>query len=81
MFISNGVEAEGLYASKGDMGSLPFYVRSEELQNESFPISFEFLARIVPQFLEEFSCFISGNTETRKNSPKTSPVINAKFPG
>ena len=64
-------------------------LRSEKLQNESFPnfsnfrpeFCPEFLLRIFPEFFEEFSCFASRETEARKNSPKIPPFFNAKFPG
>ena len=54
------------------------YFRSEKLQNESSPIFSNFrpefcpriLLRIFPEFFEELSCFVSWETETRKNSPK-----------
>ena len=59
-------------------------VRSEKLQNESFPnfsnfrpeFCPEFLLRIFPEFFEDFSCFASWETETSKNSPKSPPFFN-----
>ena len=38
------------------------------------------LLRIFPEFLEEFSCFILRETETRKNSPKIPAIIQCKIP-
>ena len=53
-------------------------VRPEKLQNESFPNSSDFrsqflpwiLLRIFPEFFEDFSCFVSWETETRKKFTK-----------
>ena len=60
-------------------------VRSGKLQNESFPNFSNFrpriLLRIFPEFFEDFSCFVSWETETRKNSPKIPAIFQSKFPG
>ena len=37
--------------------------------------------QIFPDFFEDFSCFVSQQTETTKNSPKSQPFFNAKSPG
>ena len=63
-------------------------VRSEKLQKESFPNFSNFssrilpriLLRIFPEFFEEFSCFVSWETETRKNSPKMPAIFQCKIP-
>ena len=64
-------------------------IRSETLQNESSRIfrnflsriSFRSLLRIFPEFFEEFSCFVSQETETKKVHQTSPPFFNAKFPG
>ena len=38
------------------------------------------LLRIFPEFFEEFSCFVSWKTETRKNSPKIPAIFQCKIP-
>ena len=40
----------------------------------------EFCSEFTLNF-EEFSCFVSWETETRKIHPKSPPAFNAKFPG
>ena len=57
------------------------FLMSEKLQNESSPNFFKYSSRILPRislrifpnFLGEFSCFISWETETRKKITKKSP--------
>ena len=39
------------------------------------------LLRIFPEFFKDFSCFVSWETETRKNSPKIPTIFQCKFPG
>ena len=64
-------------------------VRSEKLQNESFPkfsnirpeLCPEFCSEFSPEIFEDFSCFVSWETETRKIHQKSPPFFNAKFPG
>ena len=48
---------------------------------EFLEFSVRILPRIFPEFFEDFSCFVSWETETRKNSPKIPAIFNAKFPG
>ena len=63
-------------------------IRPEKLQNESSPEFFELSSRILPrsllrifaEFLEEFSCFASWETETRKDSPKIPAIFQCKIP-
>ena len=38
------------------------------------------LLRMFPEFFEEFSCFVSWETETRKNSPKIPAIFQCKIP-
>ena len=38
------------------------------------------LLRIFPEFFEDFSCFVSWETETRKNSPKIPAIFQCKIP-
>ena len=38
------------------------------------------LLRIFPEFVEDFSCFVSWETETRKNSPKIPAIFQCKIP-
>ena len=45
------------------------------------PRIFRILLRIFPEFFEEFSCFVSQDTETSKIHQKSPPFFNAKFPG
>ena len=64
-------------------------VRSQKLQNECSPNFSNFrpeflpriLLRIFPEFFEDFSRFVSWETETRKIHQKIPPFFNAKFPG
>ena len=44
------------------------------------PRLFFFPARIFPEMFEEFSCFVSWETATRKNSPKTPASFQCKIP-
>ena len=65
-------------------------VRSEKLQNESFP-NFRIshpnlspnLVRILPEIFQDFSCFVSCETETRKihqkSPPFSMPIPQAKW--
>ena len=59
-------------------------LRSEKLQNESSPnfsiFRPEFCPEICSQFLEEFSCLVSWETETRKNAPKIPGIFQCKIP-
>ena len=62
------------------------FVRSEKLQNESSPTFFDVRPEFGPEFLsefsEEFACFsFLWEIETRRNSQKSPPFFNAKFPG
>ena len=60
----------------------------EKLQNESSPNFFRIfvpssariLLRISPEIFEDFSCFVSWEAETRKNSPKIPGVFQCKIP-
>ena len=64
------------------------FVRPEKLQNESSPNFSNFrpefcpriLLRIFPEYFEDFSCFVSWETETRKNSPKIPAIFQCKIP-
>ena len=66
------------------------YLRSEKLQNESFPIFSNFRPEFWPEFCSEFSqnfprtfrasCFVSWETETRKKSPKIPAIFQCKIP-
>ena len=69
--------------------SVPLYqealkVRSEKLQNESFPNFSNFRPEFCPEFcsecFEEFSCFVSWETETRKKSRKIPVIFQWKIP-
>ena len=59
-----------------------------KVAERKFPKSFEFLSwilprislRIFPELFEEFSCFVSWETETIKNSPKTPAIFQCKIP-
>ena len=59
-----------------------------KVAERKFPEFFEFSSRILPQILlrsfpekkEEFSCFVSWETETRKNSPKIPAIFQCKIP-
>ena len=55
-------------------------VRSEKLQNESSPNFSNFRPEFCPEFFEEFSCFVSWETETRKHSPKIPAIFQWKIP-
>ena len=59
-------------------------LRSEKLQNESFPNFRIFRPGFCPEFCSEFSpnfsCFASWETETRKNSPKIPAIFQCKIP-
>ena len=63
------------------------YVRSEKLQNESFPNVRIFFPNFAlnfapdfPQIFKEFSCFVSWETETRKIHLKSPPFYHCKTP-
>ena len=74
---------------------VPMALQTEKCQvrkvaERKFPEIFEFLSRILPrislrifpEFIEEFSCLVSWETETRKNSPKIPAIFQCKkFPG
>ena len=72
----------------GPVKTLTSIIRSEKSQNESSPNFFEVLTRILPrislrifsEFFEDFSCFVSWETETRKNSPKIPAIFQCKIP-
>ena len=63
-------------------------LRSQKLQNESFPNFSNFHPDFCPEscsefslkFLEDFSCFISWETETITNSPKIPAIFQCKIP-
>ena len=62
-------------------------LRSEKLQNESFPNFSNFrpeftpnFAPNFPEFLEGFSCFVRGKRRPEKIHQKSPPFFNAKFP-
>ena len=60
----------------------------QKVAERKFPEFFEFssrilpriLLRIFPEFFEDFSCFVSWETETRKNSPKIPAIFQCKIP-
>ena len=60
-----------------------------KVAEREFPEFFKFLSRILPrillrifpEFFEDFSCFASWETETRKIHQKSPPFFNAKSPG
>ena len=60
------------------------FVRSEKWQTESSPNFSNFCPEFPPEFcsenFEEFSCFASQETETRKNSPKIPALFQCKIP-
>ena len=68
----------------------PQRVRSEKLQDESSPSDSNFSSRVLPRIsfrifpevLDDFSCFISWETETTiKIHQESPPFFNAKSPG
>ena len=64
------------------------FCQVRKVAERKFPEFFEFssrilpriLLRIFPEFFEEFSCFVSWETETRKNSPKFLAIFQCKIP-
>ena len=60
-------------------------VRSEKVQNKKSPkfsnVRPEFCSEFRSEFFEDFSCFVSCETETTKNHQKSPPFFNAKSPG
>ena len=72
----------------GDLVLVCELLRSEKLQNESFPnfsnsrpeFCPEFCSEFSPNFSRTFSCFVSWETETRKNSPKIPAIFQRKIP-
>ena len=66
-----------------------FFVRSEKLQNESFPnfsifrpeFCPEFFPEFSPNFLRSFRASFCGRRRPEKIHQKSPPFFNAKFPG
>ena len=70
--------------SPPESADLPQVLRSEKLQNESFPNFSNFasnLLRIFPDFSRTFRASVRGRRRSKKKSPKSPPFFNAKFPG
>ena len=63
-------------------------VKSRKVAERKFPEFFGILSRILPRillrifpgFFEDFPCFVSWETETRKNSPKIPAIFQCKIP-
>ena len=55
--------------------------RSETIADRKFPEFLEISSRILLRIFEDFSCFVSWETETRTIHEKSPPFFNAKFPG
>ena len=88
-----GLEAKGLLASRGDVGSLLYggwnlrpvifgQVRkvAERKFLEFFGIIVPNFAPNFPRFFWDFSCFISWETETTKNSPEVPAIFECQIP-
>ena len=64
------------------------WCEARKAAERKFPEFFEFSSRILPrislrifpEFFEDFSCFVSWETETRKNSPKIPAIFQCKIP-
>ena len=65
----------------GDLGQKGRRTKSPRIFEFSPRISLRILLRIFPEIFQDFSCFVSWETETTKNSPKIPPFFNAKSPG
>ena len=87
-----GLAVPGLFGDfpgPGPETSSRLSLRSEKLQNGSSPEFFNFFSRILPRILlrifpeifKDPSCFVSCETETRKNSPKIPAIFQCKIPG
>ena len=63
---------------------MAIFIRSDKLHNESSPYLSNFRPGFSPEFPSEFSpifsCFVSWETETTKNSPKISAIFQCKIP-
>ena len=61
------------------------FIRSEKLQNESFPnfsnFRPEFCPNFAPIFSQMFRASFRGRRRTEKNHQKSLPLFKAKFPG
>ena len=66
-------------------GSVYIILKVGEVAERKFPefsarILPRILLRIFPEFFEDLSCFVSWETETRKNSPKIPAIFQCKTP-
>ena len=81
------LQQKGFEPACGHRGHCDF-VRSDKLQNESSPNFLNFRPEYCPEFcsdffsifFEEFSCFVSQETDARKNSPKIPAIFQCKIP-
>ena len=67
----------GRVISESCLRSLEPRARSQKMLSRILP---RILLRIFPEFFEDFSCFVSWETETRNNSPKIPTIFQCKIP-